>query len=133
MKKIISIVLAFATVLLFSMTPVYASTNTEVCEKWKKQLETEGITDPNYDTLCKGSSNNEGEVQDRVQNILNTVFLWAGIIAAIVVVVGGILYVTSQGDPAKTARAKMTILYAVIGLIVVLLSYAIVYFITSNV
>ena len=46
----------------------------------------------------------------------------AGIVAAIFVVIGGISYITSTGDPGKLQKAKDTILYALIGLIIVALA-----------
>jgi multisubunit Na+/H+ antiporter MnhB subunit len=49
------------------------------------------------------------------------------------VIVGGVFYMLSQGDPGKVARAKNTILYALIGLIVSLLSFAIVNFVLEKV
>lgn len=59
-------------------------------------------------------------------SIFNTAFLWAGIVCAIIIVIGGISYVTSTGDPQKTAKAKNTIMYAAIGLAITLLAAAIV-------
>ncbi|MEE0888512.1 MAG: pilin [Candidatus Saccharimonadaceae bacterium] len=61
-----------------------------------------------------------------IQGILNIIIGVSGIVAAIFVVVGGVNYMTSTGDPAKVKRAKDTILYACIGLVVCALAYAIV-------
>lgn len=58
--------------------------------------------------------------------VLTIVFSLAGAIAVIIIIIGGIMYTTSSGDPQKTARAKDTILYACIGLLVVIMSGAIV-------
>ena len=58
--------------------------------------------------------------------IFNTAFLWAGIVCAIIIVMGGIAYVTSTGDSQKVTKAKNTITYAAIGLAVTLLAAAIV-------
>jgi len=52
-----------------------------------------------------------------------------GISAVIVIIVAGLRYVLSGGDPKNTTAAKDTILYAVIGLVVALLSFAIVNFV----
>ena len=49
-----------------------------------------------------------------------------GVVAVIFIIVGGINYATSQGDSAKIKKARDTILYAVIGLLVALFSFAIV-------
>lgn len=58
--------------------------------------------------------------------IFNTAFLWAGIVCAIIIVIGGISYVTSTGDSQRTTKAKSTIMNAAIGLAITLLAAAIV-------
>lgn len=55
-------------------------------------------------------------------DIFGTFFVWSGIIAVIMLVYGGIQYITSTGNPAGIQKAKTTILYAVIGLIVAILA-----------
>lgn len=63
---------------------------------------------------------------DFVMSIFNKVFFWSGIVAVIMIVYGGIQYTTSTGNPAGTAKAKTTILYSIIGLLVVILAAAII-------
>lgn len=62
----------------------------------------------------------------------NVLLFVAGAIAVIVIIFGGIRYVTSTGDAARVKQAKDTILYGVIGLVVSLLAFAIVQFIIQN-
>lgn len=54
-----------------------------------------------------------------------------GVVAAIFVVIGGIGYTTSAGDPGKLQKAKTTILYALIGLAIVGLAEVITAFVTN--
>lgn len=54
-----------------------------------------------------------------------------GLVAAAFIVYGGILYITSSGDPQKTQRAKQTILYALIGIAIVALAELITAFVTN--
>jgi type IV secretory pathway VirB2 component (pilin) len=56
-----------------------------------------------------------------------------GGIAVVMVVVGGIQYATSQGESAALAKAKNTILYSVIGLVVAIAATSIVTFIINNI
>jgi hypothetical protein len=56
----------------------------------------------------------------------------AGVLSAIFLVIGGIRYTTSGGNSQRVESAKQTILYAVIGLIVSVLAFAIVDFIVSR-
>ncbi len=55
-----------------------------------------------------------------------------GVAAVIMLIVGGLRYVLSGGDPKNTQAAKDTILYAVIGIVVALLAYAIVRFVLGQ-
>ena len=63
------------------------------------------------------------------RQITNTILYIVGIIAVIMLIIGGIRYVVSGGDSKKVTDAKNTVLYAIIGLIVCLLSYAIINFV----
>ena len=65
--------------------------------------------------------------------IFNSAFLWAGIITAIMIVWGGIQYVTSVGDPQKATKAKNTILYSAIGLGIVILAATIVNVVVNSI
>ena len=67
-----------------------------------------------------------------MQGLLNSAYYWATIVAVIVIVIAGFMYTTSQGDPNKVARAKNAILYAIVGLIIVLAAVAIVNFILAT-
>src|SRR3989339_791554 len=49
-----------------------------------------------------------------------------GKIAAAMVIYGGILYVTSAGEEEKTGKAKKILMYAIIGIVIIFLSFAIV-------
>lgn len=72
-------------------------------------------------------------LQSDVTKIINVVIGVLGIIAVVVIILGGVQYMTSSGDASKVKKAKDTILYGVIGLIVVALAFAIVNFVIMNV
>lgn len=63
-----------------------------------------------------------------VKNIVNILLYLLGAIAVVMIVIGGIRYATSNGEASSIKSAKDTILYAVIGLIVAIMAYAIVNF-----
>jgi hypothetical protein len=65
--------------------------------------------------------------------ITNTVLFAVGIISVIMLIVGGLRYIISGRDSKKVTDAKNTIMYAIIGLIIAILSYAIVNFVISAV
>ncbi len=68
-----------------------------------------------------------------IVNVINTVLGILGIIAVVVMILGGITFLTSQGDANKVQKGKNTILYGLVGLIVALLAFAIVNFVTTSV
>lgn len=79
----------------------------------------------------------DGEAEGAVKSIISTVvdiFSWiVGVVAVIMIIVAGFKYITSGGDSGKVTSAKNTILYAVVGLIIVALAQAIVFFVIENV
>ena len=79
------------------------------------------------ETLDPGATNGQ------LINILNTIVGSLGIVAVIVVIIGGVLYMTSSGEPGKVKKAKDTILYGIIGLIICALAFAIVNFVISQI
>lgn len=70
--------------------------------------------------------------QSNLQSALQLVFGLAGAIAFIIVVLGGLKYALSQGNPQETAKAKDTILYAVIGLVICVMAFSIVRFVITE-
>lgn len=122
MKKILLVIASVLLSLAMVFTPAYA--DDDICSKVDHSI-------PNYDTLCGGKG--ETELQGNVKSVLNTVYFWVAIIAVIVIIIGGVKYMTSQGDAGKVKSAKDTIMYAIIGLIVTLLAFAITNFILRSV
>lgn len=79
-----------------------------------------------------GGDNNKTSLEDNVKSVTNVLLFILGAIAVIMIIIGGIRYATSNGDSSQTKAAKDTILYAVVGLVVAILAYAIVNFIVSS-
>lgn len=67
-----------------------------------------------------------------VANLLQIVFGVAGAITILLVVIGALKYVISQGDPGATAKAKDTILYALIGMALCVTAFSIVTFVVGR-
>ena len=64
---------------------------------------------------------------------INVVLGVLGLLAVIVIIYGGFMYTTSVGDASKIKKAKDTIMYGVVGLVIALLAYAIVNFVVSSI
>lgn len=79
-----------------------------------------------------GSSCNKGSLGTVFHNISNTLIFLIGGIAVIMIIIGGLRYVLSNGDPKGATDARNTILYSVIGLGVAISAYAIVNFVVAH-
>ena len=77
-------------------------------------------------------NNQSGDLVANIKIITNTMLFAIGTVAVIMLVVGGFRYVFSGGNSTNTTAAKDTILYAVVGIVVALLAYAIVNFILGQ-
>ena len=78
-----------------------------------------------------GAGNDGGDLGTQIQAIVNMLLFLLGAIAVVMIVIGGMRYTTSNGDSSSTKAAKDTILYAVIGLIIAIMAYAIVNFVVG--
>ena len=91
---------------------------------------TKYISDSDTTTGKKATSST---LSDTVQTIIKLAIGIIGLLAVIMIIVGGFQYTTSAGDTGKVTKAKNTILYGVIGLVIALLAYAIVFFVLKSV
>jgi hypothetical protein len=66
------------------------------------------------------------------KTITNVLLFIIGAISVIMLIIGGIRYTVSNGDSAAVTSAKNTILYAVIGIVVAILAYALVNFVITS-
>jgi hypothetical protein len=79
-----------------------------------------------------GLSNNPATLNSLPATIVSVLFYLAGALAVIFILVGALQYVTSAGDPKRTASAKNTILYALVGLALVIFAGSIVRYLVSH-
>ena len=88
-------------------------------------------------TLDEQATCNPDEANDAVNNIVTTViniFSWiVGVVCVIMIIYGGFKYVTAGGDSNNVTSAKNTILYAIVGLVIVALAQVIVKFVLAKV
>lgn len=79
------------------------------------------------------NSNATASINNIVHTIVNLLSAIVGIVAVIMIIVGGLRYITSGGNDTSVTGAKNTILYAIVGLVVVALAQIIVRFTLSKV
>ena len=68
---------------------------------------------------------------DVFQVVVNVIISVMGIAAVGVIMYGGFLLMTSTGDAAKVAKGRRVIIYAIVGLVVAILAYVIVNFVSN--
>lgn len=72
------------------------------------------------------TNNRDQDLGEIVLRVINFIAPLLGGVALIFVVYGGVLFITSSGNPEKLTKARITLLYAIIGVLVIALSWAIV-------
>ncbi|MBR2708869.1 hypothetical protein IKE98_00860 [Candidatus Saccharibacteria bacterium] len=76
---------------------------------------------------------NEKPLNETIVNIINAVIGVLGLAAVVIIIIGGINYMMSSGEATKVKKARDTILYGVIGLVICVLAFAIVNFVIVNI
>ena len=80
-----------------------------------------------------GVNENTADPQALVKQFVNIFLFAVGALSVIMLIWGGIRYTTSAGDSNKVTAAKNTVLYAIVGLVVAILAYAIVNMVISKI
>ncbi len=91
---------------------------------------------PSSDSNCAPTSSGTDastSINTIIKTIINIFSLVVGVVAVIMIIAGGFRYIASGGDSNKITAAKNTIIYAIIGLVVVALAQLIVQFVLNKV
>ncbi|OYX42853.1 hypothetical protein B7Y94_02840 [Candidatus Saccharibacteria bacterium 32-49-12] len=88
--------------------------------------------DAGLDATGQQGSSPSLNVSQTVTAVVNWLLFFVGVLAVIMLIWGGIKYATSAGDASKVTAAKNTILYAIIGLVIAILAYAIVSWVSGT-
>ena len=75
----------------------------------------------------------DNDLMGSVKGIITAVIGVLGVVCVVVIIIGGVNYMTSSGEAGKVKKAKDTILYGLIGLVVCVLAFAIVNFVVDNI
>lgn len=82
---------------------------------------------------CSANACSSSTLQVLFGEVSTLLVYLVGAVAVIFIIIGGLRYVTSNGNEKSVEAAKNTLLYAVIGLVVAIASYAIVQFVLTNI
>ena len=88
-------------------------------------------------STCQSGGISDKDAQAKINGIIRTVInifsLVVGVISVIMIIIGGLKYITSGGDSGNVTGAKNTILYAIIGLVVVAMAQFMVRFVITKI
>jgi hypothetical protein len=136
LMKLLSLGLAVigtVAMLLFAQ-PVLAATDTQD-KNITKQIQTGLCAGSNFNLGGKCTKDN-GKTTEKlnkmIRKLVNIFSAVVGVVAVIMIIFGGFRYITSGGNDTSVTGAKNTILYAIIGLIVVALAQLIVHFVLKQ-
>lgn len=74
-------------------------------------------------TVCQGK---DDDTRNLIKTVINTLLYIIGLLSVIMVIIGGFMYTLSTGDSANVTKAKNTIVYALVGVVIAFLAYAMV-------
>ena len=126
MKRILLILASLASLLILASPGVAlaATSSTDaVCQGVALTTGTTGCSD------AKGSPS----VQSTITLVINVLSFVVGFAAVIMIIIGGFRFITAGGDSGKVASAKDSVLYSIVGLVVVVLAQTIVKFVLNKV
>jgi hypothetical protein len=107
-------------------TPVVSTTHAATCEDGKSAADGADCTKPESGPVCLFGAD------CAFNTIANTALYVIGAVSVLMLIYGGIRYTTSGGSAENVTAAKNTILYAVVGIIIAIMSYAIVNFVIGR-
>ena len=77
-------------------------------------------------------SSGSPKLETIIANIIQTMFFIIGVLAVIVIIYSGFLFIVASGNPQTIQKAIRSIVYAVVGLVVAIMAYAIVGFVVNT-
>jgi hypothetical protein len=136
-QKIKTLLIGLALSLgLAGAVPVLASAAVDTTNTVTQGLCT-GVTDATGNQGTSGGcfntdTNGDASLAAIAKKIINIFSIIVGIVAVIMVIYGGFRYITSGGDSGRVGNAKNTLIYAIIGLIIVALAQFLVHFVLTT-
>ena len=92
-----------------------------------------GVALTSDDNQCQDTGEGAGSFSSVIKSVINIFSIVVGAVSVIMIIIGGFRYIVSNGDSNGVTGAKNTILYAIVGLVIVLFAQVIVRFVLTNV
>ncbi len=131
MKRFKQLVALFALMALFLVpsVPAFAATDPfeEACSKQGTGASA-ACTNPS-----RGGASPFTGPNGTLTKVTKLISYIAGITSVIIIVVAGLMYVLSGGDPSKVSNAKNAVIYALVGLVIVIVAQALIIFVLNRI
>ena len=129
MKKLLSLLIPIFALVTISLGTVSAATNPfgAVCNDPNN-------TSANDSTVC--ATKNDNPIYGPtgiIVKVTKIIAIIAGIASVIIIMVGGLMYITSAGDSGRASSARSTVLYALVGLIIIIAAQTIIVFVIDRI
>ncbi len=80
-----------------------------------------------------GTTNDKDALTKTIKSVIGILLFIIGMVAVIFIIIAGFRFVTSNGDSNTISSARNTIIYAILGIVVAVMAYAIVNFVIDNI
>jgi len=130
-KSVLSIAAVLSLAVVLSATPALAANCCSATNLTAKQQIKCGA-DTASGNSCAPTPNPGQGIQNTIKDVIDILSLAGGALAVIMIIVGGLRYVTSAGNQEGTKAAKNTIIYAVVGLVIIAVAQIIVQFVLNK-
>lgn len=92
----------------------------------------EAASGSNSTSGCTTGTNPKDSLKDLASQVVNIFSIVVGVVAVIMIIVGGFKYITSGGESSNVSGAKNTLIYAIVGLVIVAIAQFIVHYVLNT-
>lgn len=136
MRSFKKLVLAFCFSLIFISVPAIVSASSAVpsSDQATQEIQQGLCAGSNLDVSGRCTTNHPSQrLTHFVRSVINIFSVVVGVVAVVMIIIGGFRYITSGGNDTGVTGAKNTILYAIIGLVIVAMAQIIIHFVLQRI
>ena len=125
-RKLKNYLITILSILAISLPVFLPATSLATCTPITDQITNGvGLTTGTPTTTCSTTTINTG-IKNAAVTVVNILSIVVGVVAVIMIIYGGFRYITSGGESGSVSSAKNTLLFAIVGLVIVALAQVIV-------
>lgn len=124
-KKILALAMIAATIVTSALAPMSCQANGDPMK--------DACSKVGNSAACDALQKNGDQVNSIISNVTTKLLFFVGVACVIMIIYSGVQYITSAGDTSKTKKATQTMIYAIVGLVIAVMAYAIIWFVLNNI